>query len=908
MASATDAEADTLRRSDGPGDEGLGLDPGAQLGRYVILERLAAGGMGEVYAAWDPQLNRRIALKVMRGDLAAGLGAAEGQERLRREAQAMARLAHPNLVAVHDVGTTGNQVFVAMEFVEGQTLRSWLDERPRTPREIIAAFIEAGRGLAAAHQDGLVHRDFKPQNAMVRVDGRVCVLDFGLARLASSPMRPAPEATPPSAAVAPVAQLTQAGAVMGTPAYMSWEQLRGLPADARADQFSFAVALYEALAGERPFRGNTLQELAADVGAGRAPTPTRRGAISAHVLAVLQRALAREPNARFPTMDALLAELERDPRARRRRLSIAAATAVGLLSLVGVRQLATTRSEPCRAYPDRAAALWNASTRGRAQEAFQRTQAPTAAHAWKEVDRAVEQYLSTWAERARAACLTTERTEEQRFTTLACYERRLQQAAALASVLATADALVVQNAPNAARSLEPLGSCDDGDAMAAQPAAPDPKLAAAVQRARVSIADGRALLWAGKYKEGLGRAEALSSETKALGYKPAEAEALLLLADLHGKLGDFKAAERAAAAAASAAQAAGWSLGSASAFLVLTQICVATARPDEAERWANLATGTLDSIRAPDEVRGDLERARFEFEKLGGQWARAVEHGKASLALYERALPREHPRRAELLRGLAYARAQSGDLAGALSDARAALVLQEARLGSQHIDVGRALATLGAIESDADELEPALKHQQGALHIFETAFGRDDRALAPMLNNLGLLLVDLRRFDEADAALSRALAIATQSLGAEHGQLAYYLDSQGASAFEQGKFEQALALFARARELHARALGPGHVRSAGILAGVGRSLVRLGRPKEAVEPLTQAVALRDKEPGRPTEAGRARFWLARALVASGGDQARADALLAAARSDFARGGRRGERELAQLHAWQTEAR
>nr|MDQ3367289.1 serine/threonine protein kinase [Myxococcota bacterium] len=247
------------------------LPRGTVVGRYVIVGRLGRGGMGVVYKAFDPELDRPIALKLVGFG---GLGAEpeEARSRLLREAKTLARLSHPNVVAVHDVGTYHEDVFVAMEFVAGTTLRGWLRERSHKPREILTVFRAAGAGLAAAHRLGIVHRDFKPENVMVDAEGRVRVLDFGLARsLARSAarpsmtsiIRPSTASTPATAtALETAAQLTHDGAIVGTPAYMAPEQDRGEDVDARSDQFSFCAALYEALYGQRPFAGDAYAEIA----------------------------------------------------------------------------------------------------------------------------------------------------------------------------------------------------------------------------------------------------------------------------------------------------------------------------------------------------------------------------------------------------------------------------------------------------------------------------------------------------------------------------------------------------------------------------------------------------------------------------------------------------------------------
>jgi serine/threonine-protein kinase len=260
-----------------------------------------------------------VALKLLRAVKADAVG--ERQVRLLREAQAMARLSHPNVLPVFDLGTEQGQVFLAMELVEGPTLAEWLRQRERPWHEVLGLFLEAGRGLAAAHRAGLVHRDFKPANVLVGADGRPRVTDFGLVRLGAAWEEAVAEA--PTGGSEPM--LTQAGAVPGTPAYMSPEQLAGRPVDARGDQFSFCVALHEALYGLRPFEAGAPPE--------RRWTPRRpeRGPrLPRRMKAVLARGLALEPEDRFPSMDALLEVLAKSPALRGRWWALSLATGLAL--------------------------------------------------------------------------------------------------------------------------------------------------------------------------------------------------------------------------------------------------------------------------------------------------------------------------------------------------------------------------------------------------------------------------------------------------------------------------------------------------------------------------------------------------------------------------------------------------
>ena len=331
-----------------------------QLGRYQVLEPLGAGGMGVVTLAYDPQLKRNVALKLIRPELLASSAEPEMRARLLREAQALASLSHPNVVAVHDVGSWEDGLFIAMEYVAGSTVGEWLQQESPGWRSITDVFLQAGRGLAAAHGAGLVHRDMKPSNILVDADGRARVTDFGLARdaataepiaeptrdtegpVATDAPRPSPVvvATGPgdpasqpssessSSAGDSAGSLTRTGTILGTPAYMSPEQHAGEPADARSDQFSFCVALYEALAGQRPFLGDSLEELAQNVRSDPALNRDLAG-VPRTVRETLRRGLRTRPADRFTTMVALLERLEEGLEGSGARRDLAAGAPAG---------------------------------------------------------------------------------------------------------------------------------------------------------------------------------------------------------------------------------------------------------------------------------------------------------------------------------------------------------------------------------------------------------------------------------------------------------------------------------------------------------------------------------------------------------------------------------------------------
>ena len=300
---------------------------GAKIGRFVVVGELGAGGMGIVYEAHDRELDRRVALKVLRD----ASTSEEERVRMLREGQAMARITHPNVITVYEVGVAGDLVFLAQELLDGGTLGHWLGQ-PRTRDEIIAKFVAAGRGLEAAHAAGLVHRDFKPDNVLLGKDGRVRVADFGLARALGAEeviLLTRRAGADPSASPHPMSPLTRTGAVMGTPMYMAPEQHEGEPVDERTDQFSFCVALYHALYGDWPFAGKTTVALADAVLEGKLQKPPRR--IPSRLRQIVLRGLAVKPADRHPSMTALLGELTRQPTRKLRN----AVFVVGALVIVG---------------------------------------------------------------------------------------------------------------------------------------------------------------------------------------------------------------------------------------------------------------------------------------------------------------------------------------------------------------------------------------------------------------------------------------------------------------------------------------------------------------------------------------------------------------------------------------------
>ena len=500
----------------------------ARIGRYLVIRAIGRGGMGVVAEAFDPELDRRVAIKLLRAQ-----GGSQGSlARLMREAQAMARLSHPHVVQVYDVGPFEEQVFIAMELVDGQTLTAW-QASARTWREVVEMYLEVGRGLAAAHAVGLVHRDFKPDNVLIGRDGRARVADFGLARedLATaaedevlSPRRENPGERPLLAE-----SLTATGAVMGTPVYMSPEQHSGLKAGPASDQFSFCVALFEALHGVRPFAGETLPQLAASViSAAIVAAPAGR-AVPRTIEAALRRGLAPRPADRFPDLAALLAELAR-PLRRGRGWWIAglAATSLGAAAVGYAAQSGEARA--CSGAAAEIGAVWTDAAEAGLDDHLRG--AGLADDDRSRVRAGLDAYAQAWAEAHRDACLDHLRGENSAATfdlRTRCLAGRKDALAAAVEVLSRGDAAAARAASTVVAKLPATVGCADLGALSSDVAPPEgPELAAEVEATRRSLVHAQVVANSGQVTAALGDVAAARARSEALGYRPLSAEVALL--------------------------------------------------------------------------------------------------------------------------------------------------------------------------------------------------------------------------------------------------------------------------------------------------------------------------------------------------------------------------------------------
>jgi len=766
-----------------PAAQPAGLLPrGATVGRYVLLGLVGRGGMGDVYAAYDPELDRKVALKLLNDGQPGSGSQARSRGRLLKEAKSIARLTHPNVVVVHDAGTIDDRVFIAMEFVEGRTLSAWLGGKPRAWSEVRDVFLAAGRGLAAAHAARIVHRDFKPQNVMVAEDGAVRVMDFGLA----SDSRDADDggSVKPTdsdhvvdfASTTAMALMTRTGALIGTPAYMAPEQFKGEAADARTDQFSFCVSLYEALYGERPFAADALDKLIEAVAAGRLRDSSQRARVPAWLRKVVLRGLATKREDRFPSMPDLLAALARDP-ARKRRVVIGVGLASVLLAggALGQHALQTTGAAPCRNPGARLAQVWETPAsdpggahprRDASRAAFLATGAPHAAAVWERAAAILDGYAKRWTAMYSEACEATHVRGEQSAEVLDlrmdCLNRNRDSLRALTDVLATADTSLVGSAIDAANSLPDVGRCADVAVLrAVLPPPREPAARQQVASVRKRAAEARALGDARRWKEGREKAQPLLAEAERVGYEPLVAEVSALLGYTVGMSGDYKRGAEEYERALWGAEATRHDEVAAEASVMLVGLSgYLLERPEEGERWARLAEAILRRTGPGHErLHAWLAHNRGLSRMVAGELTTAEQDLRAAVALKRKADGGDSPDVAQTFDALSTLYARRGDFSAAVDFADQARKVFAQNYGGEHILVGLAYSNRCEYLNGLSRYGEALDACQSAMAIWNSGLGRDHVWLGYALTAMGNALIGLRRAGEALAPLRRAVDI-----------------------------------------------------------------------------------------------------------------------------------------------------
>ena len=928
---------------------------GAQLGKYRLVRVVGAGGMGVVWAAYDPDLDREVALKVLRADDADKTS----RTRLLREARAMARLKHPNVVTVYEVGTDANRDYVVMELVTGSSLDTWLATQP-SRGEIVDALLAAGRGLAAAHAAGLLHRDFKPHNVLRGDDGRVMVTDFGLARerLAVLSRIVDLEITPTAAldetidaysarsAIDSVlgSQLTRTGLLIGTPAYMAPEQLAGGPADASTDQFAYCVTAWQALTGSRPFRGDNFEELRASALAGPGHVGAR---LPAAIRAALERGLDPVPDRRWPEINTLLAVLERATR-KRTRVGGAVAVVVAATVALGAYGLLVRAPDVCTGADRELAGTWNDAVRVTSRAAFVATGLPYAAYASDHAERALDAYGRDWVAMHTEACRASVRKEQSADVLdlrMTCLARRLTGLTAVTELFAHADRQTVDRSVDAVSGLAPITDCGDLVALRRDVRTPpDPATRSLVEAIRAELTRAETLERTGKPDAALAIAGPALASARATAYEPVVATALFavgrLQADVKRPLAEGTLTESFVTAQAAGDDATALLAAAA----LVSHVGVTLGRPKEGELWARLsraiATRTGNVVEEPQ-----LARVIGELEVTQGHYDDAVRTLRAGLDQARPGSAYGDDRSLAILHNtLGVTLAKHGDLDAAIAEFRIAQRLTEAVFGPDHPDVATSVSNLGAALDDQGKPEEAMTLQRRALAIRERAYGPADPEVGISRVNIGSILAEqgnfrdallelehgraifehalggehpmvaealtitaealiaAHRFADARVTLERALAIRQSVLGADHPDVAKTHALLGEVLIGERKFAEAVVELDRARAIQTKVLAIDHPDTAIVLASFGEAHLGLHAAHQAVAESTRALAIVEHDKPRPTVVASIQFTLARASWDDHQDRARAVALARDARAAYAKLPPL-VRERAEIDAW-----
>ncbi len=813
------------------------------LGRYVPIDELGSGGVGTVYRAYDPRLHREVAVKVLRADVLDPQASA----RLVREAQAMAQLSHPNVVAVYDVETRGDDVVLAMELVEGTTLRQWLATAAPTPTQILDTFGEAALGLAAAHAAGLVHRDFKPSNVLLGRDGSVKVTDFGLAKPAAlsdasdgsvalvDPPSPAPRVPPTVTSTDSLSQpLTRIGAVVGTPRYMAPEQYSDRSADGRADQFAWCVALWEALVGAPPFQGSAAV-LVVRKRKGPPPWPRVKG-VSSRVGETLVRGLAPDPADRFASMQALLTAL-RPPRRRPREVVVAGAL-VGVCAAVVVGAALGGRTDPCPAPDDVLAPDWTSARGDAVAEAIEGTAVPYAADTAVRVTRGLQTYAQQWTQLHHEICVATKVRAEQTAAAMAmqmsCLRRARMRLATAVEFLEHVGPGEVGRAATVVAGLPDIEACADLVRLQAQTSTPDdPQQAAAVDEAGVRVARVRGLIDAASLDEARREADDLVATARTIGWAPLLAEALQAHGDVLEDQGEFQGADASLREAVQLAVEQRRPNLASQAAAELSQVLLHDqTRNAEARSFADLAVAFARAAGDDPLGRARAEMTRANVLVAEADLVGARESFSRALDALGQAHGADSPKLAPARTSLASVLAQQGELQEAEAQFRRAIDEWEQMLGPSHPHLAVARGNLANALSMREAHAEAVVEHRRAVQLLSDSLGADNPRTVIAQGNLALAL----RLD-GDLAAARtqgrlALEGAKATFGAEHPRTATAHEALANTLEQLGDLGGAARQFQRAAQVWEAAHSPDHPSAAAARAHAQRVHERAGATPE----------------------------------------------------------------------------
>ncbi len=936
------------------------LERGSSLGRYIVLHKLGEGGMGQVYAAYDPELDRRVAVKIRRfsSDHPESFSS-----RLRQEGRALARLQHPNVVTVFDVGVADRRLFIATELVKGLTVDRWLQAEKRSWREVVDVFIEVGSGIAAAHAEGLVHRDIKPSNMMVSDQGRAQVLDFGIARDTELSEGSTIDLDALSRTGLPPgsAQPTQTGAVVGTPGFMAPEQRAGKKVGPAADIYSFCLclhlALFRELPEERSSERNTPKTPAGVPAGGGAPTAgTPAAGAPAGLRRLVLSGLRQDPEKRPGSMAELIHDLRRfRHRGSRFRRWLAGVTIVALTATLWWTWQ-RSQTTPCATISQRWDDVWNETRAQALGERFQQVDRPFAADVRKTVLAGLDRFGIQWTDNARQWCLAaTDGSLSPELFDLRtdCLDLRLRAVDATVSLLEKNTDRLVSKAVTMIDELPAISECFDIRALRA----PTPPPMSPQLRERLPIllqhqADARALWAAGDFDAAADTTARWVEGAKAVKHWPLTAEALHQRALIEDARLD-KASADTLVEATLAAAAGNHNRVIAESFVRLVKVAGLHLQDFErADRYAEQAASALRALGSPGDLQARLHHQMGINLRHQGRYADALDRLRRSLSWREEHLGKDHHTVAETLLSLGNVYDDLNDHGAARESLDRALAIQIRRLGPSHPVVAETYARLGTLAREARNLEDATRFHRQAMDIHRRVHGHDSPAFAQSLTYLGELQALDGRFGAAEQSFEQALGILEQSFGPEHAQLAVAYATMASAWTEAGRDEQALepygrALrifeqafgaghpqvgvlrfnlatvnlrlrnleeaardFERAADIWRRALGENHPLVANALTGWGDAWVRLGRFREALPMLREADrfdAEADAEQARdPKDRADTAFALARALDLAGTEPDRIEELAERAQKLYGTVPEASRRELEEIGRWLEE--
>lgn len=853
-------EAEVITSNDGVESATTVLKRGVSIGRFVMIDRLGAGAMGEVVLAYDPDLHRRVAIKVLRAGLFSSSGDAAVQ-RMLREARAMAKLSHPNVITVFEVDQMhSGQSFIAMEFIDGGTLREWRERSPSW-REVLDVYAAAGEGLAAAHDQDLVHRDFKPDNVLMGDDGRVCVTDFGLVgaldgetESVHSSVRETGRDTASSGSGRISAEadvtLTHTGSMLGTPAYMAPEQGKDL--DDRSDQFSFCVSLYEALYGHRPFAGDTLAELRANVCDGNRLEVPRETKVPRRIRDVVERGLATDPAQRWPNMRSLLAALRRDPRDQRGRWlfgAIALGLTGGALSLAAAAGGKTAAK--CSDGAERVSAIWNDERSTNLREAFTQADAEAATDAHASVDQALSTFVDGWKAGHLDACEAHQVRKEQSAAMfdrrMLCLQRRLDRTDALLDAFDSPDANAVAAANQIGGAVPSVETCANTELLASMVPPPDaPATRKEWKRLHHAIDRADALGVAGREADALTAFAEVRTDIEGLDHGPQLARYLQNYGNALIRNSRFEDAIEVLGSAPEAAARADDPRVEANVWLLLARAHGFGLGDPKTASWMARAA-EVAALRAGNDptTQLNIQYTRAVLAQEAGDYLQAVDAAQRTVASAEKVFGHEHRNTSASYGTLGNALHKVGKLEAAREAHSTSLEIDRGLHDGPHADIGHSLINIALLDDDAGDPMAAKAGFEEAMKVYEQAVGTDHAFYRDALLNLASNAAKRKDFDAARKGYAEMLAFYEETLPKGHADFGRIHVNLAEISLAEENLDDAIHEGKRGLAIRLEALGADHPKV--LLAHLTLGRIHLAREEydAAEKGLREALRIAD---------------------------------------------------------------